>query len=231
MPVNKLRRSRAYANTAANKRGGKYADLLLAGALLLCSPTLASAQDVSVEAEAGNTSRSAIALHDMNTSGGRFEQIEVSSGPTSGNDSWVNISPPVQENPADPFGFQTIRVAPSDPRVVYVGTSAQGFWRTLDGGETWEKRNRWHPGDNCDGHGRVHFLDTGRQAGMVVDHTNHDIVWTTNLYGCRQGVFKSTDGGATWKQMLNHEIEFQINNNISNLAIDPSDPQHVLAGS
>jgi photosystem II stability/assembly factor-like uncharacterized protein len=157
--------------------------------------------------------------------------------PTGGDGTWVDITPPglLHEMSADPdkqYGFQTLRVAPSDPRVVYLGTTAQGIWRTTDGGVTWEKRNRWRPGDpgNC-GDDRRHFLDSGRQAGLVVDPFDADIVWTTNLYGCNQGVFKSTDGGATWVQMLPESIRQRNGGNVSNLAIDPTDADHLLAGS
>lgn len=149
---------------------------------------------------------------------------------------WEEITPPglLLEILADAdkqYGFQTIRVAPSDPRVVYLGTTQQGVWRTSDGGMTWEKRNGVREGDPGNCTDDEHFLDTGRQAGMVIDPTNADVVWTTNLYGCNQGVFKSTDGGATWTQMLPESIR-QINGgNVSNLAIDESDPDHLLAGS
>ncbi|MEN6561894.1 MAG: hypothetical protein ABFD52_14080 [Acidobacteriota bacterium] len=108
---------------------------------------------------------------------------------------------PVFENmPTAAIG--DIALAPSDPRVVWVGTgehnifrSSQaglGVFKSVDGGQTWA-----HMG----------LADTNTIARIVVHPANPDIVyvaaggheWTKNA---DRGVFKSVDGGRTWDKVL-----------------------------
>ncbi len=96
-----------------------------------------------------------------------------------------------------------IAVAESDPNVVYVGTGehavrgimthdGDGMYRSTDAGKTWKKIG----------------LDLSQHiARIVVDPRNPDVVFVAAqgaLYGpsAERGVFKSTDGGATWKKVL-----------------------------
>lgn len=96
-----------------------------------------------------------------------------------------------------------IAVAESDPNVVYVGmgehaprgvmtSSGDGVYRSTDAGRTWKKVG----------------LDESRHiARIVVDPKNPDVVFVAAqgaLYGPskQRGVFKSTDGGATWRNVL-----------------------------
>ena len=113
--------------------------------------------------------------------------------------SWRNIS--------DGY-FKTgtigaIAVAQSDPNVVYVGTGehairgvmshdGDGMYRSTDAGKTWKKIG----------------LDLSQHiARVVVDPKNPDLVYVAAqgaLYGPSEerGVFKSADGGVTWKKVL-----------------------------
>ncbi len=82
------------------------------------------------------------------------------------------------------------------------GPNAQrGIYRTLDGGKTWEK---------------VHYIDENTGAIQVaIDPNNAQIVyadmWAGRLapwengmwYGKESGLFKSTDGGTTWRKLTN----------------------------
>ena len=95
-----------------------------------------------------------------------------------------------------------IGVAPSNPNVVYVGTGeadmrsqisyGDGMYKSVDAGKTWT-----HIG-----------LENTRQIGrVIVDPKNPNIVFVAALghvYGANpdRGVFKSIDGGATWKKVL-----------------------------
>ncbi len=95
-----------------------------------------------------------------------------------------------------------IAVAPSDPKVIYVGTgesdirsdlaSGDGMYRSDDGGATWT-----HIG-----------LENSRQISRIlVDPNNAQTVYVGVLgdaYGPsgERGVYKSTDGGATWMRVL-----------------------------
>jgi photosystem II stability/assembly factor-like uncharacterized protein len=113
--------------------------------------------------------------------------------------SWRNVS--------DGF-FKTgtigaVAVAESDPNVVYVGTgehavrgvmtsSGDGVYKSTDAGKTWKK---------------VGLDETRHIARIVIDPKNPNIVLVAAqgaLYAPNKerGIFKSTDGGATWKNVL-----------------------------
>src|SRR5215813_4765523 len=113
--------------------------------------------------------------------------------------SWRNVS--------DGF-FKTgsvgaVAVAESDPNVVYVGmgehavrgvmtSSGDGVYRSTDAGRTWKK---------------VGLDETRHISRIVVDPRNADVVLVGAqgaLYAPskQRGVYKSIDGGATWKNTL-----------------------------
>jgi photosystem II stability/assembly factor-like uncharacterized protein len=117
---------------------------------------------------------------------------------TDGGTYWENVS--------DGF-FQTaavgaIAVAPSDPNVIYAGTGeacirgnvshGDGVYRSTDGGRTW--LNRGLRDTRHIGRVRVHPADPDLVYVAALGHA-----WGPNR---ERGVFRSTDGGATWQQVL-----------------------------
>ena len=118
-----------------------------------------------------------------------------------------------------------IALAPSDPNTIYVGTgepdlrsdlsTGSGMYKSTDAGVTWH-----HIG-----------LDDSRQiARIVVDARDANVVLVAALghaYGPNpeRGVFKSTNGGKTWKKVL-----FQDENvGAIDLATDPDNPRSMYA--
>ena len=134
---------------------------------------------------------------------------------------WENISPPISFDPTlfsnGNYGTQTIVAAPSDPSVVYLGTCNQGIWRTVDGGDSWTKINTGTNGAN---------LDTGRNWTLTVDPTDADTVYTVSGFGQEQGIWKSVDGGVSWRQILPTSVSDQTTADIYSLALNPDDPSH-----
>lgn len=118
-----------------------------------------------------------------------------------------------------------LAVSPSNPNIIYVGTGeglhrpdlavGDGMFKSVDGGENWE-----HIG-----------LDDVQQVSRVIVHpTNPDIVYVAGLghpYGANEmrGIFKSIDGGETWKKTL------YINHNTGAIQVelDPNNPQILFA--
>ena len=118
-----------------------------------------------------------------------------------------------------------ITVAPSDPNTVYVGSGestlrdsvgfGNGVYKSIDAGKTWT-----HLG-----------LDETHHIGKIaVDPRNANNVLVAaigKLYAANaeRGVFKSTDGGRSWKKVLGDD-----NVGAVEVVIDPSNSRVVYAG-
>ena len=139
-----------------------------------------------------------------------------------GGRSWENIS--------DGFfggSIGAITVSKSDPNVIYVGggektvrgnvSSGYGIWKSVDAGKTWTSAG----------------LENSRHVPRIaVDPTDHNIVYAGvlgNIYKPTQdrGVYKSTDGGKTWKNILFANEQAGV----VDLLIDPTNPRILYAST
>jgi hypothetical protein len=138
---------------------------------------------------------------------------------------WVNISPPrVSTNTTHPpsnFGFQAIAIDPLHPKTLYVGTCYQGLWKTQDGGKTWFEVNT---GTN----GKI--LNTGRLWSIAIDRFHPQTLYVASGYGFEQGVWKSTDGGVDWQEMLpgTSTVAQRTSQDVHTIATDPYRSGHIL---
>ncbi|MCF8237741.1 MAG: glycosyl hydrolase [Saprospiraceae bacterium] len=112
----------------------------------------------------------------------------------------VTFSPIFDGQATFPMGAVTLD--PSNPHVVWVGTGennahsyvipGEGVFKSEDGGKTWVNKG----------------LKESQQIGEIVVHpTDSKTVWVASYGPHRQsggerGVFKTTDGGETWKNVL-----------------------------
>ena len=97
-----------------------------------------------------------------------------------------------------------LHVDPHDPDRAIVGFFAlkgSGVLRTEDGGATWQRVRRDAP-----------------PAGLAADPRDGDRVWLADA----DGLHRSTDGGRTFTRR--HDAE------LGAVAIDPADPDHLIAG-
>jgi hypothetical protein len=138
---------------------------------------------------------------------------------------WENITPPAPEPWANSsafyYGFQWIDGAKADaPGTLYVGLdhgadAYSGVWKTTNGGNTWAMTGTQGPKNE---------LRSCPQP-VVVDPTNSNILYVGSIKS-GLGVFKSSDGGATWgsKSIIPAGDETDP----YWLSIDPQNHQHLL---
>ena len=130
---------------------------------------------------------------------------------------------------------------PVATHTLYVGTNYQSVWKSFNSGKTWFKVNVGLPSDPAN----IYFNNDGSPAGggqgcagiearnwaMAIDPTDANVVYTAAGYGCAQGLWKSTNGGATWRQMFSQTLIKQSTNDIGSIDIDPTDHLHILVGT
>jgi ligand-binding sensor domain-containing protein len=104
-----------------------------------------------------------------------------------------------------------VAISPTDPKLIYAGTSHAGVFVSDDGGETWRGT-----GGDLGGRGSV--------SGLVVDPRNQQIVFARVLY---ERIYKSADGGDNWRTVW---TGMQPTSEIETVAIDPNDPGTMYAG-
>jgi photosystem II stability/assembly factor-like uncharacterized protein len=124
----------------------------------------------------------------------------ASGGVWKSTDAGANWQPLFDKEPIASIG--SIAVAPSDHNIIYVGSGeacirgnisyGNGVYKSLDGGKTWKN---------------LGLKDTQHIGAVIVDPRNPNIVFVAALghaYGPNdeRGLFRSTDGGATWQKVL-----------------------------
>lgn len=125
------------------------------------------------------------------------------------------------------YAIGTVAIDPIDPNVIWVGTGennsqrsvgfGDGVYKSTDAGETWINMG----------------LETSNHIGKIeIDPHNPDVVYVAAQgplwsSGGERGLYKTTDGGQTWKRVL-HVSE---NTGISDVVMDPSDPDILYAAS
>jgi photosystem II stability/assembly factor-like uncharacterized protein len=120
-----------------------------------------------------------------------------------------------------------VTVSQSNPDIVWVGTGesnnrqstswGDGVWKSTDGGKTFQNMG---------------LRDSKHIARIIIDPTNNDVVLvaaTGPLFGSggERGIFKTTDGGKTWKRVLFVDDDTGAND----LVMSYSDPRTLYAST
>jgi photosystem II stability/assembly factor-like uncharacterized protein len=135
--------------------------------------------------------------------------------PWPNDSSWRHIGPAA-------FGGRVddIEAVPSDPRTIFVASAAGGVFRSKNNGTTWEPVL-----DN--------FANTMSVGDIAIAPSDPRVVWAgmgeannrqSSTWG--DGVYKSTDGGTSWKHMGLRETQ-----TIGRIVIDPHDPNIVFVAA
>ncbi len=147
----------------------------------------------------------------------------VNGGVWKTTNAGVTWSPIFDTEPVASIG--AIAISPSNPKIIYVGTgetdirsdlgSGNGVYKSTDGGQTWKN---------------IGLHDTRQIARIVVNPANPDVVYVGALgyaYGPNdeRGVYKSTDGGATWSRVLFKDA----NTGVADLAMAFANPDILFA--
>jgi photosystem II stability/assembly factor-like uncharacterized protein len=148
----------------------------------------------------------------------------ASGGVWKSDDGGTRYRPVFDEQPVQSIG--AIAIDPKNPKNVWVGTGeswtrnsvsvGNGIYKSTDGGETW-----------------VHLglPNSERISKIVVSPKNNDTVfvcvpgalWSDSP---DRGLYKTTDGGKTWKQVLKGS---NLSTGCSDLTLDPNDSNIVFA--
>ena len=148
------------------------------------------------------------------TGGGLWKTID-------GGTSWR----PVTDGQLHSSSVGAVAVAESNPDVVYIGMGetefrgnimqGDGVYKSVDAGKTWS---------------HVGVDETQAIAKIRVDPHNADIVYVAAFghpYGrnAERGVFKSTDGGKSWRKVLYRDDKTAA----IDIALDPTNPNVIYA--
>jgi photosystem II stability/assembly factor-like uncharacterized protein len=127
----------------------------------------------------------------------------------------------------DALGIGDFALSQSDSKILYVGTgekngsrssyAGSGVYKTIDGGKTWE---------------HVGLTATQHISRIIIHPKDNNTVWvgsigslyTSNL---ERGLFKTTDGGKTWKKTL----FVNDSTGVIDLVINPNNPQQLFAST
>ena len=135
--------------------------------------------------------------------------------------TWV----PVSDGHFKTGSVGALAVADSDPNVIYAGmgeacvrgnaTHGDGVYKSADAGRTWHN---------------VGLEDSYHIGAVRVHPKNPDIVYVAalgHLWGPNEmrGVYRTTDGGATWKQVLKRSNTAGA----VDIAMDPNNPRVLYA--
>ena len=132
------------------------------------------------------------------------------------------------------YSIGCVTLDPNNPNVVWVGTGennnqrsvayGDGVYKSMDGGKSWSNmglKNSEHIGK------------------IIVDPRNSDVVYVAAIgplwsSGGDRGLYKTTDGGKTWEQVLKNEKGESLvdeNTGVTDLVMDPRNPDVLYAAA
>jgi photosystem II stability/assembly factor-like uncharacterized protein len=142
-------------------------------------------------------------------------------------DNGVSFDPIFDKQPVLSIG--AVAVSPSDSDVIWVGTGeandrnssgwGNGVYRSTDGGDKWENVGL----KDSRAIGRI-IVDPRRPETAFVAASGH--LWAD---GGERGLFKTADGGKSWKAVLQAPAPHNAKTGCCDVAFDPANPEILYA--
>ncbi len=111
-----------------------------------------------------------------------------------------------------------IDVVTTNPDIIFVGTASGGVWKSENGGVSWKPI--------------FEHQDFASVGALKIDQNATDIIWVgtgegnpRNSQSSGNGIYKSMDGGKTWKNM-----GLQKSRNIHRIILDPRNAETIYVG-
>jgi len=133
---------------------------------------------------------------------------------------------PVFDNEGS-FAIGVVEIDPSNPNIIWVGSGennaqrsvgyGDGVYKSVDGGKSWK-----HMGLKESGHISMIRFHPGDSNTIYV--AAQGPLWNP---GGDRGLYRSTDGGTSWKRIL----DIDENTGINEFVIDPANPDVIVASS
>lgn len=149
----------------------------------------------------------------------------ASGGVWKSEDGGTNFAPKFDKQPVQSIG--AVALDPTNKRNVWVGTGeswtrnsvsvGNGVYKSTDGGDNWT-----HMG--LPKVERITKIVVHPSDGNIVYVCAPGALWSDSP---DRGLYKTTDGGATWTQILKGP---NLSTGCSGISLDPSNPDRILAG-
>ena len=125
------------------------------------------------------------------------------------------------------YSIGCVTVDPANPNVIWVGTGenvggrhvgyGDGIYRSADGGKTWQNKG---------------LKESQHISRIIIHPENSNIIWVAAQgplwnSGGQRGLYKSTDGGESWKRTLGDDMH----TGVTEVVIDPRDPDIIYAAT
>ena len=147
----------------------------------------------------------------------------ASGGVWESKNGGISFQPIFDDEPVQSIGALTINQ--NNPSEIWVGTgegnprnsqnSGEGIYKSIDGGKNWMMMG-------LKDSKTIHRIIIHRDDPNTVFAGVQGSAWGPNE---QRGVFKTTDGGKTWRKVLYHNDE----TGVADLVVDPNNPNKLIA--
>jgi photosystem II stability/assembly factor-like uncharacterized protein len=150
---------------------------------------------------------------------------------------WQRITPP-----GDLGDTQAIALDPFEAGTLYTQMHkggngnhfpTDGIYKSTDCGSTWNALPHGrNASDVADSAGHVNNIHSGSIVSLIVDPVERGVMYTASNYG-PSGIYKSTNGGVDWDQLVPVELQQYLlyGGWFNALSVDPTDRLHLVGGT